>query len=382
MSDDSHRLKVMFDLSIVPHALGGVSRYLTSLWKALASTAPDHDIEILPVDVPAAHPGVPGALSKSVRLDDPFYLRIPYLRRAPIRLGWEQRSRPMRLSALQTGCDLYHHSGVQPFHPPGSLSVLTMYDLTAIEHPDWHTAETVCFAEREKAMLLSGSAAAAISGWTAERAVELLQLDPLVVRPIGGAADDLFTPGDPEPDIMAKHILAPGGYLLHVGNFVPRKNIPFLLKAYSAARKQSGFDLPLVLVGAGGWGGIDPQSSEGVTVLRGIDDSDLLQLYRGARALMFPSQCEGLGLPALEALACGTPVIASCAAALPETIGGNGVLIEPGDEDAWVGEMTGISGDGRYAELKDLALKASYRRRTWTDVAAALCQFYRDLASE
>lgn len=380
MTGGADRVRVWFDLSIVPHALGGVSRYLLSLWKALETTASEHGIDVLPMDVPAAHPGVPGPIPGCTLLPDPLYLRIPLFRRIPIRNGWEERTRAERLAGLADGCDIFHHSGVQPCHPEGSISVLTIYDLSALEHPEWHTSDTVRYARRELALLSSGSAAAAISGWTSRQAVDVLGLPTSRVRSIGGAADDIFTPGEPDRAVMAAHGLTPGGYLLHVGNFVPRKNVPFLLETYSTARSRHGLSLPLVMVGAGGWGGVEASPGDGLKVLRGIPDGELLQLYRGARALLLPSCCEGLGLPVLEALACGTPVIASNAAAIPETLGNAGVLVEAGDTETWLSELTSIEGEERYRVLKELALDASLTRPRWADVAGDLCCFYRELA--
>ena len=380
MTGGAGRIRVFFDLSILPHALGGVSRYLMSLWKALEATASEHGIDVFPIDVPAVHPGVPGSIPGCAVLPDPLYLRVPLLRRIPIRNGWEERTRAKRLAGPAGGCHIFHHSGVQPCHPEGSISVLTLYDLSALEHPEWHTVDTVRFARRELDLLSSGSAAAAISGWTSRQAVEVLGLPVSRIRSIGGAADDIFTPGEPDRAVMATLGLTPGGYLLHVGNFVPRKNVPFLLETYSTARSRHGLSMPLVMVGAGGWGGVEADTGNGVKVLRGISDGELLQLYRGARALLLPSCCEGLGLPVLEALACGTPVIASNAAAIPETLGNAGVLVEAGDTETWLSELTSIEGEERYRVLKELALDASLTRPRWADVAGDLCCFYRELA--
>ncbi|MFO8183565.1 MAG: glycosyltransferase family 1 protein [Candidatus Aegiribacteria sp.] len=372
-------IRAAFDLSPVPHAVGGVSRYLTRLAAAMRVRAPDFDVELVLVDVPAAHPGVPGPPLECLETPAPLYMKIPLVRRIPIRRGWERSSRPRRLARL-TGCPaIYHHSGVQPFHPPGSLSVVTVYDLSALEHSEWHTEATVSFAEREAAMIRGGAFAAAISRWTASRMVRTLGVPEERVYVAGGAAGDEFAPGPPSTKVMQEYGLSPGDYFLHVGNFVPRKNIPLLIEAYAASRRR-GVDIPLVMVGEGGWGNVRMRDVPGLRVLRGVPDRRMPDLYRGARALLCPSRYEGLGLPVLEAFACNTPVVSSSSTALPETVGEGGVLLSPDRPEQWVEEMTALSDPSRADVLRRMS--ESVERVRWSDVAAGLLEFYRRIAGE
>ena len=124
-------------------------------------------------------------------------------------------------------------------------------------------------------------------------------------------------------------------YLLFVGTPEPRKNLPRLLQAFAHARRQ-GVEQSLVLVGAGGWGDFDLEASirehglEGSVHRRGrVSDAELSALYGGATALLMPSLYEGFGLPALEAMYHGTPVIASDCSALPEVVRDGGLLVNP-----------------------------------------------------
>lgn len=334
-------------------------------------------IDFVAVDVPAAHPGVPGPASAELSLRNPFYLNLPFIRRVPIRGGWEQRSRGRRLGRL-TRAGIYHHSGVQPVAPEGAISVVTVYDLSALEHPEWHTAETVEFARREERLILEGSHVAAISPWTAAQVSTRFGIDPACIGVMGGAADGRFTPGEPSPDILRRIGLVAGGYLLHVGNFVPRKNLPFLIDVYLGCRSR-GLKLPLVLAGAGGWGGVRVPEAEGLLVLTDVDDEVLVELYRGAGAVLVPSVCEGLGLPVLEALACGTPVAASTAAALPGTLGSHGALLDPFDGDAWSAQLMAFEDRSRVEALAAMARSAP--RTTWRDCASNLCDFYLRIAA-
>jgi glycosyltransferase involved in cell wall biosynthesis len=372
-------VRAAFDMSSVPHALGGVARYLTSLGQALRAVAGEYGVEAVLIDVPAAHPGIQGPSADCVSVRTPLYMKVPLLRRIPIRGGWEPSSRSIRIGKAAGWPRVYHHSGVQPLRPESSESVVTVYDLSALDHPSWHTPHTVSYAERERQMLMTGSWAAAISEWTAGLLADRLGMPEERVQVIGGAADDIFSPGEPSPEVLREYGLFPAGYLLHVGNYVPRKNIPFLIDVYREAWKDA-VQLPLILVGAGGWGDVPIEEGGGVRMLSNVPDRHLVHLYRGCRALLCPSEYEGLGLPVLEAMACGAPVISSDCTALSETVGGNGALIPPGDFDAWLEQLVSIKDESRMNALRQMS--SSSQRKRWKDVAADLCTFYRRIAGE
>lgn len=371
--------RAAFDLSTVPHALGGVSGYLLSLASALLESAGEDGWEVVTVDVPAVHPGIAGPAAATVSVPTPAYLKVPLFRRLPIRRGWEEGSRALRIAAASGYPAVYHHGGVQPCCPPGAVSVITVYDLSAMEHPEWHTPGTVEYFRIEEGLLRSGSYACAISGWTAMRLREVLGIPRERILAAGGAAADSFSPGAPSPSVMEIYGLVPGEYMLHVGNFVPRKNIPFLCDCYARSREM-GLELPLVFVGAGGWGEEGPSEGEGMSVFRSVPDEHMPHLYRGARVLLLPSECEGLGLPVLEALACGTPVVCSDAAALPETLDGCGRLLPVGDSEAWTTAMERLGDPAEVETLRKMAAK--HRRVRWTGIAERVMEFYRRISGE
>jgi glycosyltransferase involved in cell wall biosynthesis len=151
------------------------------------------------------------------------------------------------------------------------------------------------------------------------------------------AADPSFRP---LPDATAAQVAAQyqldPGFLLFVGTLEPRKNVPALLLAYQMLLNRRVIEAPLVLVGGKGWLyeeifdrvealGLDHH----VRFLHGVPDVDLPGLYSAASALAMPSFYEGFGLPALEAMSCGTPVVVADRASLPEVVGDAGLLVDP-----------------------------------------------------
>ncbi len=361
------------DLSIIPHAVGGVARYLLDLARALNRVAAGNSDRFITVDVPDAHPGVSHPEPVNVVVPSPVYTKIPFARRIPRKFHWEEKSRGRRIALAAGEISVYHHSGVQPVFPPGASSVVTIFDLIPLEHPEWLTDHTLEYFRREMDLIASGSYACVISRWTAERLMELSGIPEERIFVAGGAASEDFVPGKPSVGVMERYGLEPGRYLLHVGNMVPRKMIPFLVEAYRKSGRR-GLGIDLVLVAAGGWGGIRVKEGEGVRVLKRVPDEDMPHIYRGARVLLLPSRCEGLGLPVMEALACGIPVVAADAAAIPETLGSHGLLLPAGDMNAWVEAISMMSDETWMRELSGRL--RGYVRPTWEDVAGGVLEFY------
>lgn len=372
-------LDVVLDMTPVAHSRGGVSKYLVLLASSLHRIAQEEGLRFRTLDIPAARPGTPALPAEAdLTLGNPLYLGIPLLRRLPIKSERELRSRGRRLGALLGKKGIFHHSGVQPVYPRGWTSVLTTFDLSAILHSEWHTLKTVTYGAREKQLTEEGSRLIAISRWAACEAESYFSLGSGAVGIAGGAAGPIFVPGEPDPQFLAENGLERERYVLHVGSFVPRKNIPFLLEVYSACI-DDGFDYPLVMVGAEEWGELDIDT--GLPWLRtfsGISDEELLSLYRGARAVLLPSRYEGLGFPALEAMACGIPLLCSNAGALPETVGNGGLLLDPDDACAWRGAISLLEDEEQLSMLRKMS--ASVHRRTWEEVALDAAAFYRSIS--
>jgi len=169
-------------------------------------------------------------------------------------------------------------------------------------------------------------------------------------------------------------------YFLTVGQWAARKNLPRLLEAFAALRREHP-ELSLAVVGPSSGSTVHrgSQSFEGVTLTGFVSDSDLDALYYGALALVFPSLYEGFGIPAIEAMAHGTPVLAANASSLPEVVGDAGVLFDPRSVEAIVAAMRRIWQDGSLREeLKRRGLERA-KQYTWAETASKTLEVYRSL---
>ena len=153
----------------------------------------------------------------------------------------------------------------------------------------------------------------------------------------------------------------PQDYLLHIGTLEPRKNLDFLIDVFCEAIKdKKNANLSLVITGKKGWyfeGLFEKvrklELEEKVIFTGYIDEGDKGAIYQGAKIFTFPSLYEGFGLPPLEAMACGVPVISSNTSSMPEVIGDAGELISPKNKMAWVEAITRINGDDKlYVEMQ------------------------------
>ncbi len=171
----------------------------------------------------------------------------------------------------------------------------------------------------------------AVSQATADDAVRLGGVDRKRIQIVPEAAGDEFRPRPGAPDRVRRRWGLKPGYLLFVGALDARKDPAALLRAWSAATKTKP-ELELVIVGDPGRQA--PRTMHGAHMLGQVDDAELADLYAAAGCLLFPSRYEGFGLPCLEAMACGCPVVAFRNSSVPEVMGTAGELVADGDAEA------------------------------------------------
>lgn len=235
--------------------------------------------------------------------------------------------------------------------------VATVHDVAVLRYPEafpaWHR-HTGRLALRQA--VRSADAVVAVSAFTRDELTELLGVSADRIHVAGNGVDPVFTASGPA---------ASGDYVLAVATLEPRKN---LVRAVEAARIAG---VELRVVGARGWGGVEVPGWVGR-----VDDAELAALYRGARCLVFPSLYEGFGIPVLEAMACGTPVVTTRGGATEEVAGGAAVLVDPLDAAAiaaGIGEA-----ESRREELRRLGIERA-KRFTWAQAADVVEALWREL---
>jgi len=255
--------------------------------------------------------------------------------------------------------------------------VCTMHDIIPVEHPEWFNARFAGWyqwllprlAHRVRHMI-------AVSQFTKDRIVERFGVNPDKITVVWNGVDAQFRPRSADEIAQVREALGIQSprYLLSLGSLEPRKNVGRLLTAWSRLKRELPDDLSLVVVGSKGTSLVFRDAAikeipEGVHFVGYAKQEHLPALYSGALALVYPSLYEGFGLPPLEAMACGTPVITSNTTSLPEITAGAALLVDPLDEEEIAGAILKIV---REEELRKLLRARSLARAsglTW-DVSA------------
>jgi alpha-1,3-rhamnosyl/mannosyltransferase len=223
-----------------------------------------------------------------------------------------------------------------------------------------------------------------ISEYSAEQIAARLGIDRRRIRVIYPGVDPRFTTGEADAAVLARFGLSPRAYFLFVGQFGRQKNEEGLVKAFLLAEQEHGVpaDCRLALVGDASPlhdGARHLRRSASVRLLGQVGDDDLLHLYRGAIGVVLPSFYEGFGLPLLEAMACGTPVIASNVTSLPEVVGDAGLIVSPGHTAELAEALSRLAGDAALgARLREAGL-ARAARFSYAVMAHQMHQLYDEL---
>lgn len=285
------------------------------------------------------------------------------------------------------GIRIFHFTNPLSFIPNISGTVITIHDLAALYGHQWTKKNSKEFLESSlKNILHKVDHIIAVSFYTKKDIIKNFDIDERKITVIHEAADKIFYP-DIDKSFL-KQNFGLDSYLLYVGQLQPRKNITKILLAYSLLSSDLKEKYPLVLVGGSrdkGYYNIinkiiaKNNLSENVKQFGYLDDNSVRKLYSGARAFIFPSLFEGFGLPVLESLQCGTPVITSKTTSLPEVAGDAGLLVNPEDVQEIYRAMEKILLDQDcYVQLKNICINQA-QKFSWDKAARETIQVYESL---
>lgn len=342
---------------------GGSGTYVVELGGAL-SALPGVDV----VGLAARHGGPPPPDWTAG-----FPVRHAGLPRTALYEAWNRAGRP-RAERVVPGADLVHATtwAVPPTRRP---LVVTVHDLAFLAEPGHFTRRGNAWFRRALDRVRADADAVIVpSRTTAQDCIDAgFPAARVHVVPHGARVPEVT-----EQDVagLRRHHGVPSRYVLWCGTLEPRKNLRTLLRAYAAARPRLG-DVDLVLVGPTGWGDLDLADvpTAGVRVLGRLDRPALHAAYAGATAFAFPSIREGFGLPVLEAMSHGVPVVTSAGTACAEVAGDAALLRDPTDVAGWADALVEATGTA-HADL----VAASRRRArgfSWASAAEATLEIYR-----
>lgn len=345
--------------------LTGTGVYTRELVRHLLPLAPPDQLTILGIR----------ATNQHTDFVPPHQLRL--LRSPRYRSLWSQLRLPLHLARHRY--DLLHVPGHKLPAFARCPAIATIHDLAFLKFPDTfsslHRQRLIWFTQiavRRSAHLI------AISASTKRDLCDYLAVPPGKITVIPhGVNRQLF-----HPDVAPA--ARPRPYILSVGTLQPRKNYELLIRAFSELCTRYREPIELLIVGQRGWlyepierAARQSPLADRIHLLGYVPDPQLAALYRGAQLVAQPSLYEGFGIPLVEAMACGAPVIAANASSFPEVLGSAGILLDPRDADAWTATMqTLLESPAQRADLRQRAL-ARAAQFTWERTARETLAVYR-----
>lgn len=369
-------MKITIDIQPAITQRAGVGRYTKQLVQHLGKYAGNDSIDLAYFDFRrnAAFFPAPNTSHKAVRC-------------CPGRLAqflWKKISWPP-YDLFMGKSDLYHFPNF--IVPPlaHGKSVVTIHDMSFIRHPSFAEDSNLHYlADRINDTVVRADAIITDSKFSANEIHSLLDVNPEKIFPIYlGVDQDIQTPDPAAIASTLYKLKTDRPYLLTVGTLEPRKNIPFLIEVFE---KMSDFRGSLVIAGMPGWK-YEPilerikrsTRSRNIRYVRYVDDPTLAALYAGAELFITSSVYEGFGLPPLEAMSLGTPVVSSAGGSLPEILGSAALIINGFEPLLWKEKIIAFLEDSQARQdMVDRARK-HVEKYTWDRTAEQTWKVYRSL---
>jgi len=357
-------VRIAFDVSPLSHPLLGIGNYIKGSLAGLAeATAGSHEIvAFAPTSIRG--PGRIRAVLDGIDVE----LRtwpLPFSHAA--RTAWSFAGHPAA-ERLLGGFDVLHFSDWM--YPPQRAGVraTTIHDLVPLRHPEWTTPRTRAMHGRKYRNAAATCDVVFVnSAYTGRDVTATLGVPQDRIRVAHPAPKDVFRPGGPAADLAAP-------YVLTVATLEPRKNLQVLVEAH---RLLEG-EMELAVVGAEGWGEQPLLDGPGIRRLGYVSDEELARLYRGAAVVAYPSRFEGFGIPVIEAMACGVPVVVSAHESLDEASGDAALRADPEDPQAFAAAIEQAASDRESLVARGLEHARTF---TWRAVGETFLRGYQEAAA-
>jgi glycosyltransferase involved in cell wall biosynthesis len=373
-------IRIGIDYTAAVHQSAGIGRYTREMVQALAAEgrfAPEYRLFVADRDHQTLPP-LPGSnfAWRTTRLSERWLARLWYRLRLP--LSVETWTGPLQL-----------------FHAPDFVlppvrrnirTIVTIHDLSFVREPESVMPGMSNHLNRwVPRSVARADAVIAVSEATCRDLIELYQTPPAKIKVLYHGVTSNFRPVvDPAhlQEVRQKYGLGQSPFILSVGTVQPRKNYQRLIQALGRVVGE----IKLVIAGGKGWNyenilaEIDKQGLQGRVHFTGfVAEADLPALYSAATIFVYPSLYEGFGLPVLEAMACGLPVIASDQSSLPEVVGKAGLLVNPGQVEAIAAAISRLLEDEALRQALSSAGLARAAEFTWAKMAAQLVELYQQV---
>jgi glycosyltransferase involved in cell wall biosynthesis len=371
-------MRITIDYTSALRQRAGVGRYTRNLVSALAEADRDNQFTLFCAgDAPA-----------SERFPANFEIRTTRISSRVLTTGWHRLHLAIPVERFCGASDIFHSPDFTLPPLKTARGVVTVHDLSFLKLPQCadpglrnYLSENVPRAASRARRVLADSES------TKQDVVDLLGVSENRVSVVHAGVESRFQPvrDTSRLEQVRERYRLPEFFILFVGTIEPRKNLSRLISAYGDLRRQTGLPHKLVISGAKGWMYHDifeQVTREGLmedVLFPGfVVDGDLPALYTLADLFLFPSLYEGFGLPPLEAMACGTPVVASDNSSLPEVLGSGALLVSAEDTTAITEAMARVLGDANLrTRLADQG-RAQAARFTWERAAHQLIRAYHE----
>jgi glycosyltransferase involved in cell wall biosynthesis len=364
-------MRVGIDARLVYYSQAGIGQYILHLVDGLSKVDTQNEYVLL-----------------QSRKDDTTILERPNFRRVSLWTPSHHRLErySMNVELVRLGLDVLHSPDFIPPHRPSCRSVITVHDLGFLLYPHFLTKESARYYGHIDQAVRWTDHIISVSESTKRDTVQHLGVPEDKITVVHEAANPIFRPIDrnqAREEVRNRHGVD-GPYILFVSTIEPRKNVPTLIRAVWQLMESYKEEVHLVLAGGKGWLFEDAfavvealKMDRRVHFVGRVSSEDLLSLYNAAELLAHPAFYEGFGLPPLEAMACGLPVVVSNVASLPEVVGDAGLLVDPHNVDELTVAMWRVLTEDKLRhEMREKGLRQA-GRFSWERAARETLDIYR-----